>query len=223
MSTERLMIFAKAPAPGRVKTRLALPPEAAAALHAAFVRDVVARHAWPGRRVTVWRTGDPAHPLWQELVDAHGVRLAEQPDGDLGERMATAFAAEGGEDDPVVILGTDSPTLPPTHVDRAFAALAKRDAVIGPACDGGYVLLGLRGTATTDRSIFPKGLAWGTDAVLPATLAALEARGDFAVLEPWYDVDRPADLIWMRRHLATLEGPQPTHSVEVLEALEAAR
>lgn len=223
MRAERLMIFAKAPAPGRVKTRLELPPGDAAALHAAFVRDVVARHARPGRRVTVWRAGDLEHPLWGALVAAHGVALAAQPKGDLGDRMAAAFAAEGAGGEPVVILGTDSPTLPPSHVDRAFAALDAHEAVIAPACDGGYVLLGLRGAAALDRAVFPPGLAWGTPAVLPATLAALAARGDFAVLDPWYDVDRPLDLVWMRRHLATLEGPPPIHALAALDRIEGAR
>lgn len=215
----RLMVFAKAPTPGRVKTRLALPPATAAALHAAFVRDVVARHGRADRRVTVWRAGDLAHPLWAELVERHGVALAEQPPGDLGDRMAAAFAAEGAAGDPVVILGTDSPTLPPAFVDDAFAALAEGEAVIGPACDGGYYLLGLRGAATRDRALWPPGLAWGTDAVLPATLAALAARGPFAVLDPWYDVDRPADLRWLRHHLPRVTPP-PTHTTAALAALE---
>jgi len=219
---QRLMIFAKAPTPGRVKTRLKLPPETAAALHAAFVRDVVARHQRPGRQVTVWRAGDLQHGLWRELVEAHGVSLAVQPSGDLGDRMAAAFSATGVHGDPVVVLGTDSPTLPPALVERAFAALGDRDAVIGPACDGGYVLLGLRGAATTDRSIFPPGLAWGTEAVLPATLDALAARGDFAVLDPWYDVDRPQDLRWMRHHMPLLDGPTPRHTLSMLAALDGA-
>lgn len=217
---ERLMIFAKAPMPGRVKTRLELPPETAAALHAAFVRDVVERHMRPGRRVTLWRAGDLEHGLWGELVAAHGVALATQPAGDLGDRMAAAFAETGAGGDPVVILGTDSPTLPPSLVDRAFAALAGHDAVIAPACDGGYVMLGLRGAAARDRSIFPPGLAWGTEAVLPTTLDALAARGPFAVLDPWYDVDRPVDLRWMRHHLATLAGPPPRHTVQMLARLD---
>lgn len=222
-ATQRLMIFAKAPMPGRVKTRLKLPPETAAAVHAAFVRDVVERHQRPGRQVTLWRAGDLEHPLWAALVAAHGVALGVQPAGDLGDRMAAAFAETGKAGDPVVILGTDSPTLPPRLVDRAFAALAERDAVIGPACDGGYVLLGLRGAATRDRSIFPAGLAWGTEAVLPTTLDALAARGDFAVLDPWYDVDRPEDLRWMRHHLPLLDGPAPRHTIAMLAALDGRR
>ncbi|MCA9558918.1 MAG: hypothetical protein KC583_10180, partial [Myxococcales bacterium] len=82
----RLMVFAKAPTPGRVKTRLQPPltPAQAAELHGAFVRDVVARHDRADRTLTVWRAGDLDHPLWADL----GVPLATQATGDLGARMA---------------------------------------------------------------------------------------------------------------------------------------
>ena len=88
MSAETLMIFAKAPEPGCVKTRLALPPEHAAAVHAAFVRDVIDRYQQPHRRTTVWRAGDLGHPFWDTL----GVALDVQGEGGLGARMAAAFA-----------------------------------------------------------------------------------------------------------------------------------
>lgn len=216
---QRLMIFAKAPVPGRVKTRLGLPPTLAAALHAAFVQDVVARHARPGRRVTVWRTLDLDHPLWQTLADRHGIALAEQCDGPLGRRMASAFAAEMGQG-PVVILGTDSPTLPPRLVDAAFNALAEVPAVIGPASDGGYYLLGLRDGIPP---IFGDDIEWGTATVFERTLAALMASGvAFRVLDPWYDVDRPADLVLLRHHLPSLAAagePMPSYTVAALNLL----
>jgi rSAM/selenodomain-associated transferase 1 len=221
---ERLMIFAKAPVPGRVKTRLGLPPASAAALHAAFVQDVVARHQRPGRRVTVWRTLDLDHPLWQTLVDRHGIALAEQCDGPLGRRMASAFATElrptGERSHPVVILGTDSPTLPPRLVDAAFAALADVPAVIGPASDGGYYLLGLRDGIPP---IFGDDIEWGTATVFERTIAALVAYGvAFRVLDPWYDIDRPADLALLRHHLPSLEAagePLPVFTLAALHAL----
>ena len=116
--SERLMVFAKAPVPGRVKTRLCLPPERAAALHSAFVRDVVDRHQRPGRALTVWRAGDLEHPLWADL----GVALGIQQGADLGARMRHAFTRELSGDARVVVVGTDSPSLPPRLVDAAFAA-----------------------------------------------------------------------------------------------------
>lgn len=197
MSARRLMVFAKAPVPGRVKTRLAsaLGEAPAAELHAAFVRDVVRRHRRPGRRLTVWRAGDPEHPLWAEL----GMPLATQQGPDLGARMHAAFAEELAGDASVVVLGTDSPTLPPALVDAAFDALDEVPVVVGPACDGGYYLLGARGSVPPVFEAMP----WGTGQVLTRTLRALQAAGvDYRLLPFWYDVDRPEDLDLLRAHLA---------------------
>lgn len=217
---ERLMVFAKAPVPGKVKTRLALPPTTAARLQAAFVRDVVARHVKPGRRVTVWRALDLDHPLWAELVAEHGVALAAQGEGDLGARMAAAFGVELAAGGPVVIVGTDSPSLPPRLVDAAFAALAEVPAVIGPASDGGYYLLGLRDGIPP---VFGPGIEWGSETVLGRTLAALAASGvAFRVLDPWYDVDRPEDLVLLSHHLPSLIAagdPPPVRTMAALEHL----
>jgi len=216
MSAETLMIFAKAPEPGRVKTRLGLPPDHAAALHAAFVRDVIDRHRRPHRQTTVWRAGDLAHPFWPTL----GVTLAVQDAGGLGARMAAAFARELADDARVVVVGTDSPSLPPRLVDAAFAALTRCPLVIGPACDGGYYLLGMRGVVAP---VFPDDMPWGTDEVLPRTLAAARDAGlDYHLLDFWYDVDRPADLALLRDHLHALAAagePLPTASCAVCERL----
>lgn len=215
MSGQRLMVFAKAPEPGRVKTRLGLPPDDAARLHGAFVRDVVERHARPRRRLTVWRAGDLDHPLWGAL----NVRLDVQPVGDLGARMARAFATELTGGGPVVILGTDSPTLPPGLVDAAYAALRDVDVVVGPACDGGYYLLGARGDVPP---VFD-GPTWGGPGVLAHTLDSLETAAiPYRLLEFWYDVDRPEDLTLLRAHVPALtasgEAP-PRHTLRALEEL----
>ncbi len=210
----RLMVFAKAPRPGTVKTRLELPPETAATLHAAFVRDVVERHRRADRTLTVWTAGGD-HPLWAEL----GVGLDTQPDGDLGARMRAAFTKELAHGEPVVILGTDSPTLPPRLVDEAFDALGTVDFVIGPACDGGYYLLGAR---TEVPPVF-EGPVWGGPGVLTHTLDSLaRARVPYRLLEFWYDVDRPEDLALMRAHLPALGEagvPPPRHTVRALEEM----
>ncbi|MEZ4475185.1 MAG: TIGR04282 family arsenosugar biosynthesis glycosyltransferase [bacterium] len=208
------MIFAKAPEPGQVKTRLvpALGVEGAARLHAALLADVAERHQRPGRVVTLWRAGDLAHPIWTTL----GLPLATQPDGDLGDRQRAAFAAEGADGAAVVVIGTDSPTLPPALVDAAFAALARVPVVIGPATDGGYYLLGLRGLLPP---LFT-GVAWGTDAVLPHLLETLHAlRISFEVLDFWYDIDRPADLRLLRALAPTLAHPRPWRTLAALEQL----
>lgn len=220
--SQRLMIFAKAPMPGRVKTRLRLPPERAAAVHAAFVRDVVARHQRPGRAVTLWRAGDLDHPLWSALVEAHALTLAVQPAGDLGDRMRAAFTAELTHGARVVILGTDSPTLPPRLVDAAFAALEHAPVAVGPAADGGYYLMALRapaGDAVFD-ALYPADMKWGTEEVLPRTLDRLAAAGlPFRVLDPWYDIDRPADLAFAAHHIPSLIAagdPAPGHTMRAV-------
>ena len=213
---ERLMVFAKAPAPGRVKTRLApaVGEAGAARLHAAFVRDVVARHDNPPlRALTVWRAGDLDHPLWAEL----GVDLETQCSGDLGDRLAHAFAQELADDVPVVVLGTDSPSLPCAFVNRAFAMLQTHAVVLGPACDGGYYLIGIRGAMP---AVF-KGIDWGTESVFAQTVEALNAAGiEFALLPYWYDVDRPSDLRVLRGLRHRLGEPQPIHTLAALAVLD---
>jgi len=132
--------------------------------------------------------------------------------------MATAFGRELGAG-PVVIIGTDSPTLPPRLVDAAFAALREVDFVVGPACDGGYYLLGAR------EGVPPVfvGPSWGGPGVLAHTLDSLErARAPYQLLEFWYDVDRPGDLAFLRAHLPALTAagePPPRHTLRALEEL----
>ena len=204
------MIFARAPEVGRVKTRLipALGPEAACALHAACVLDVCERHgrtAPPGREVVLWRADRPDAPFWAQV----GLPQRDQAGADLGARMAAAFAAELARAERVVILGTDSPTLEPSRVDEAFAALDGAEVVIGPADDGGYYLLGARGGVPP---VF-RGPAWGTERVFADTVDLLRAAGvRYERLEACFDVDRPSDLQRLRdtvAHLVRTGGAVP--------------
>lgn len=197
---EVLLVFARAPEPGRTKTRLAAAIGAveAAALHAAFVLDVLERHAAPGRRLVLRTTGDPHHTFWQE-VPKH-LEQEDQGEGDLGARLHRAFTPrlEGGAR--VVVLGTDSPALAPSKVDAAFAALASFDAVLGPADDGGYYLLGL---SRPCPAVF-QDIPWGTDRVCDDTRARLAASSvRWTELPVDYDVDHVGDLF---RLLADIEG-----------------
>ena len=132
--------------------------------------------------------------------------------------MRAAFAAELSAGYKVVILGTDSPTLPPRLVDAAFAALDEAPVAVGPAADGGYYLMALR--APADEAIFgalyPADMKWGTEEVLPRTLDRLAATGrPLRVLDPWYDIDRPADLAFAAHHIPSLIAagdPAPGYS-----------
>jgi rSAM/selenodomain-associated transferase 1 len=197
---EVLLVFARAPEPGRSKTRLAaaIGAREAAELHAAFVLDVLERHAAPGRRLILCTTGDPLHPFWR-TVPAH-LEQRDQGDGDLGARLDRACAPllEAGAH--MVVIGTDSPALATSRVDAAFAALATVDAVLGPADDGGYYLLGL---SRPCPAVF-QDIPWGTDRVSADTRARLAASNcRWTELPADYDVDHVEDL---HRLLADIEG-----------------
>jgi rSAM/selenodomain-associated transferase 1 len=185
-----LGIFAKQPQPGRVKTRLCPPltPLQAAELYRCSLQetvDLAARGAWT--RMLFYR-GERRY-FRNSFPD---VPLTEQRGADLGERLAEAFAsrfAEGARK--VVIIGSDSPDLPPTLIGEAFAALNQYDAVVAPADDGGYVLIGLRRNVPELFTDIP----WSTDRVLAVTRQRMtEQRLSFLKLPGWYDLDDVAGL-----------------------------
>jgi hypothetical protein len=185
-----------------VKTRLAaaLGASAAARLHEAFLRDVLGRVLLrPDTDVVLYHDPEDPGPTLARL----GVALRPQQGTDLGERLGNAFAAEAaGGAEHVVVLGADSPDLPPGRIDQAFAELRRAALVIGPSFDGGYYLIGVRGHPAP--AVFD-GVPWGSAGVLAATLGAVRERGIAAhLLDAWYDVDRPADLDFLAVHLSFL-------------------
>lgn len=189
-------ILAKAPVPGSVKTRLipALGADGAAALQERLIeRAVATAQAAAVGPVTVWTTPAAAHPYFAAAAARGRVALAPQPDGDLGARMLAACAAACG---PVIVIGTDCPALTPSHLREAARELRDgTDAVVIPAQDGGYVLIGSR---RPQPALFD-GMAWGTDTVMAETRRRL-ARLALAWREPalLWDVDRPEDLARLR-------------------------
>lgn len=190
----RLAIFARAPVPGRAKTRLipALGPEGAARLHECLVERTVEMAAGSaGQAVTLWCTPDVEHPLFRHLQVRHGVALRVQHEGDLGARMHAALQAEL-EHGPAILIGTDCPGLTAEIVAQAARALqAGDDVVLVPALDGGYVLIGV---SRSDERLFD-GVPWGTGEVMAETRARLRAMGwRWRELEPLADIDRPEDL-----------------------------
>ena len=197
----RLLIMAKAPIPDTVKTRLRLPPEAAARLQSALIGDAVEKASALGPTAVAGTPADALHLI--EPLLPEGVRLFAQRGQDLGERMFDAVSrlfAEGPG--PVLILGTDAPTLPPGAIRDAARALETYDASIIGSDDGGYVGLGLR---RTHEALFCD-VAWSTQTVYRETLERAEDAG-LSLYEgrPHYDVDTPEDLDRLRREL--LEGP----------------
>lgn len=190
-----VLLFVKAPELGKVKTRLAsvLGDRAALALYRCFVSDVLAMLARGGYRL--WIFFDP--PEARQRVErwlGGGHRLLPQAGDDLGERMANAFsAAFAGGMDAALLIGSDIPDLPNAVLDEGLAALAEHDAVLGPAGDGGYYLIGFR-RGTFLPAVFA-GIPWSTPEVCARTLEIMAAAGLRVHLLPRrWDVDGPADL-----------------------------
>lgn len=182
MTRPRIVIFAKQPVAGKVKTRLipALGAEGAARLASEMLEQTVTEALATGLEVEL--RGDPDPAKWFE----GDVALAAQGEGDLGERLARASARP-----PLLLIGTDCPDLDRHRLRAAAGSLETHDAVLHPAADGGYVLLGLR---RFDPSIFA-GIAWSTASVAAETIARIAALGwSLDVRETLADVDEPADL-----------------------------
>jgi hypothetical protein len=200
---ERLILFAKRPRLGAVKTRLVprLQPEQVLALYTAFLQDqlrFVLSFYGPERAVELCADGP-----W--TVPASFARLPEELErtqqgaGDLGERMLRAFTRSRGNAAATVIVGADAPTLPHDHVTEAFRRLAAGvPAVVSPAEDGGYVLIGM----AEPLPELLRGIPWGGGRVLEATRRQARQRAiRFEEIDPWYDVDDPGGLDRLRLDL----------------------
>lgn len=200
MTTLSLHLLARAPVPGRVKTRLipALGEEGASRLQRALLEQALSLPPLTFEQRFLWLDGDADRPL-QQLAEALGWVLMEQPAGDLGERMRRIATLGLAEHDGVVLIGNDCPALDGAYLQQACQALDEHRAVLGPAEDGGYVLLGLR---CLDHSLF-EGMPWGTDQVLARTRECLQQLAwPHWVLPALWDVDLPGDL----RRLAELDS-----------------
>jgi len=190
MAADVLVVMARHPTPGAVKTRLAshLGAEGACALYRAFLADLATTCA-DGAWSVVWAVTPPQADL-RPIVGAQARQLAQRG-ADLAARMQYAFAdlfAAGAAR--VVMLGADAPHLARARLADAFAALATHDAVVAPTRDGGYCLIGL----TAPHGLFT-GIAMGTATVYAETMArAAELGLRVALQETTFDVDEPQDL-----------------------------
>lgn len=195
----RILIFCKAPVPGRVNSRLVplLGEHGAARLHMEMARRIVRRCvASQLAPVQLWCHPDASHPFFGELLAAESLYV--QTGSGLGERMALAFSRTLASADVshAVLIGTDCPGIDATYLDTAMAKLESHDAVLGPAEDGGYGLIGLN---HPDAELFA-GISWGGDCVCADTCRRLNRRrANWALLAPVWDVDRPEDLARYRR------------------------
>jgi rSAM/selenodomain-associated transferase 1 len=225
---ESLVVFAKRPLAGRVKTRLSSGrgDAQAALLYGAFLQDTArACLKWreqsvavdPNRRLVWMLEPDGEDPVIVELARRCGARVTPQGDGDLGDRLARAFKAEFDRGARAVCaIGTDSPTLPPHLVDHAFRALMFERVVLGPTFDGGYWLVGAQRPPPDLFTDIP----WSTPDVLQTTLDHLRSQDVDGYLLPfWYDVDEEADLDRLLWHIRALRAHDPTAATATWSAL----
>jgi len=189
----RIALLARAPRPGAVKTRLipALGAEGACRLHCRLVERSLALASALGLPVELWLDGDPDSAEVAGWCARYAPSLHRQGGGDLGRRMQQAAAGALRRGAPVLLLGGDCPTLQLRDLRRALRLLGRNAAVLAPAHDGGYVLLGLRHSSP---ALFAR-IPWGTRHVLRATRGRLARLGWRHALLDWqHDLDRPADL-----------------------------
>jgi uncharacterized protein len=188
-------VFARAPRLGQVKRRLAqtLGEQAALQAHCRLVEDTLSRLAQrPEWRCELWidATSDDVCSSWARR---YGVCLHRQQGSDLGARMGHALTSALHDSDRAVLVGSDCPPIDGHYVASAVAALDLHDAVLGPASDGGYGLIGW----SRPVSAMLVDIDWGTDRVLAQTLAAAAAADvTVALLPEIWDVDTAAD--WER-------------------------
>jgi rSAM/selenodomain-associated transferase 1 len=188
------VIFAKAPVPGRAKTRLipALGEIGAARLaHRMLLKTVDEAVAACLAIPELCATPHPYDPDWAPFLPQAQIRFTDQGEGDLGERLARAAKRVLLLGEKLILIGTDCPALDRHTLRASAAALAEKDAVLVPATDGGYVLLGL---SRFDPSLF-EGIGWSGPDVAADTLARIEALGwTVSIGDALTDVDEPADL-----------------------------
>jgi uncharacterized protein len=194
-----LVVLAKAPAPGTVKTRLAplLGAQGAAALHARLLERTLGT-VLRARCARVELHGAPHRdPFLLAAATRFGVQLRAQGSGDLGRRMLRALERALREADYALLVGTDCPDLRPQDLRAALRALHRgHDAVFAPAEDGGYGLVGVR---RASKRLFA-GVPWGTARVFDATRRRLARLGwRWAHLRTLWDVDRPEDYARLER------------------------
>lgn len=194
LHTTLLIQFARAPLAGQVKTRMMpyLSAQEACELHCELVLWTSAMLA--GSRlgeVQLSVAGDAAHPLFVHCRELGVSRISQQCGADLGERMYRAMQSGLQHYTNVILVGSDCPAIDGSYLAQALRALGSAPLVLGPAQDGGYVLIGAR---EIHRSLFEE-IPWGTEQVYAKTLASIRKLDlNWAELPVLADIDRPEDL-----------------------------
>lgn len=202
-----MIVFARAPQRGKVKTRLAagIGDEAALAVYRRLLRHTLETLADSRLApVEMHVAGSLAHPDIRALAMQTRAGLVAQRGADLGERMHYAIDRALQTRERVLLVGSDCPVLDKTYLKEAFQRLAGgSDVVIGPGEDGGYVLIG---ATRIDPRIF-RDILWGSDTVMAETRRTLQrANMNFHELDTLWDIDRPEDYRRWQSGGATMHG-----------------
>lgn len=191
----QILFFMKYPEPGEVKTRLAesIGSDKAAQLYRSFILDLLAKIESTQLPFAICFHPERKKQLLIEWL-GEGYDYIPQKGDDLGERMAAAFLdAFAGGHRRVILMGGDFPDLPSSFLEEALGALKTHDAVIGPAMDGGYYLIGFRQETFFCQAF--EGMDWSTENVFRQTLSILKAhKRRVYVLPVWNDIDTMEDL-----------------------------
>ena len=198
------ILFVKEPKPGTVKTRLTthITAEEAAELYRAFVIDSVdlVRKSNADMRVIAHTPAECAETISSMVPNLADFLLWPQRGKNLGDRMTTALLRSFEQGcERTVIIGSDTPSLPPHCIDVALSRLEETEVVIGRSVDGGYYVVGQR---AGEVRLFER-IQWSTGRVLEQSL---ECLGDISmsVLHPWYDVDTVEEAAFLKVHLTAL-------------------
>jgi uncharacterized protein len=203
MENNAIIIFLKYPESGKVKTRLAktIGNQHAANLYKNFIIDTLKSvsqlslakkviFAYPKEKIglvkTITETTDPIY---------------EQEGNDLGQKMYNAFLETHQMGfSKTIIIGTDSPNLPLSHITQAFDNLTQKDVVIGPTSDGGYYLIGCKHN-TLSANWF-NNVKWSTNTVFQKTIDNIKKeKNSYHILEKWYDIDTYEDLKKLKHYI----------------------
>ena len=194
-----VILFARDPILGQVKTRFNsfLDDETILKLYKCFLEDSLAKIQQVGNADCFVGISHENNSGFFNKLESFGMTLFSQQGKDLGDKMRRAFIDRFMQGyNKVVIIGSDSPSLPVSYIDKALDS--ERDLVLGPSIDGGYYLIAMRGKVFEVFS----GVDWGTDKVLYETLQLVkEGSFSFDLLPVWYDVDLPEDLKFLKTHL----------------------